>query len=81
MGEAREAAFAGAALLVIIAVLPLFGHGSHASQPLLIGTAQLVTGVVAGLTLGIVASLLRLARWENTMFGTHGFRCRIQQDC
>lgn len=53
-----------AALLVIIAVVLLFGHSSHASQPLLTGAVQLVAGIVAGLAIGIVASLLGVAGGE-----------------
>lgn len=53
-----------AALLVVIAVVLLFGHEAAASQPLLTGTAQLVAGIIAGLAIGIVASLLGVAGGE-----------------
>lgn len=52
------------ALLVIIAAVLLFGHGSHASEPLLTGAGQLVAGIVAGLAIGVVASLLGVAGGE-----------------
>jgi uncharacterized protein len=53
-----------AALLVVIALVLLLGHEAAASQPLLTGTAQLVSGIVAGLAIGIVASLLGVAGGE-----------------
>lgn len=53
-----------AALLMVIAAVLLFGHDSAASQPLLTGTAQVVTGIAAGLVIGIVASLLGVAGGE-----------------
>lgn len=53
-----------AALLVVIAVVLVFGHESAAGEPLLTGTAQLITGIVAGLAIGIVASLLGVAGGE-----------------
>lgn len=53
-----------AVLLVVIAAVLLFGHGSNAGQPLLTGTVQLVAGVVAGLAIGMVASLLGVAGGE-----------------
>jgi len=53
-----------AMLLVVIAAVLLFGHSTHADQPLLTGTVQLVAGVGAGLTIGVVASLLGVAGGE-----------------
>lgn len=53
-----------AALLVLIAVVLLFGHGATAGHPLLTGAAQMAVGVVAGFAIGIVASLLGVAGGE-----------------
>lgn len=53
-----------AVLLVVIAVVLLFGHGSYADQPLLTGTVQLFAGIAAGLAIGVVASLLGVAGGE-----------------
>lgn len=53
-----------AVLLVVIAAVLLFGHGSNAGQPPLTGTVQLVAGIVAGLAIGVVASLLGVAGGE-----------------
>ena len=50
-----------AVLLVAIAGVLMFGHDASAGQPLLVGTAQLVAGVVAGFVIGVVASLLGVA--------------------
>lgn len=53
-----------AILLVLIAAVLYFGHGAATAQPLLTGAAQLVAGVVAGLAIGMVASLLGVAGGE-----------------
>ncbi|MFI0844623.1 sulfite exporter TauE/SafE family protein [Mesorhizobium sp. IMUNJ 23232] len=53
-----------AGLLVVIAVVLVFGHDAAAGQPLLTGLAQLVAGIVAGFGIGVVASLLGVAGGE-----------------
>lgn len=53
-----------AALLVVIAAVLYFGHGAARAEPLLTGSAQLVAGVIAGLVIGVVASLLGVAGGE-----------------
>jgi uncharacterized protein len=53
-----------AVLLVAIAGVLLFGHDASAGEPLLTGPAQLLAGIVAGLGIGIVASLLGVAGGE-----------------
>ncbi|CAI2931808.1 sulfite exporter TauE/SafE family protein [Aminobacter niigataensis] len=53
-----------AGLLVVIAVVLVFGHDAAAGQPLLTGSAQLVVGVIVGFGIGIVASLLGVAGGE-----------------
>ncbi|MFZ5700765.1 MAG: sulfite exporter TauE/SafE family protein [Pseudomonadota bacterium] len=53
-----------AVLLVVIAAVLFFGHGSSAGRPLFAGTVQLVVGIIAGLAIGIVASLLGVAGGE-----------------
>lgn len=53
-----------AVLLVVIAVVLVFGHDATAGQPVLGGSAQFVAGVVAGFGIGIVASLLGVAGGE-----------------
>lgn len=53
-----------ALLLVVIAVVLLFGHDATIGAPLVTGTAQLVAGVIAGFIIGIVASLLGVAGGE-----------------
>lgn len=54
-----------AVLLVLIALVLLFGHEARGSgQPLVEGPALLVAGVVAGLAIGVVASLLGVAGGE-----------------
>lgn len=53
-----------AVLLVVIAAVLLVGHAASAGQPLLAGAAQLVAGIIAGLAIGIVASLLGVAGGE-----------------
>lgn len=53
-----------AALLVVIAVVLVFGHDTSASSQLLTGTAQMAAGVVAGFGIGVVASLMGVAGGE-----------------
>lgn len=54
-----------AILLVLIAGVLLIGHDPHGGgQPLLEGPAQLVAGVLAGIVIGVVASLLGVAGGE-----------------
>jgi uncharacterized membrane protein YfcA len=54
-----------AVLLVLIAVVLLADHDPHGGgYPLLAGSAQIVAGVVAGLAIGVVASLLGVAGGE-----------------
>ena len=53
-----------AILLVGIAGVLLLGHGSHAQQLLFTGWALTCTGVVAGVIIGVVASLLGVAGGE-----------------
>jgi uncharacterized membrane protein YfcA len=53
-----------AVLLVAIAGVLVFGHDASAGQPLLVGAAQLVAGIIAGFGIGVVASLLGLAGGE-----------------
>ncbi|PZV36264.1 sulfite exporter TauE/SafE family protein [Mesorhizobium kowhaii] len=53
-----------AILLVAIAVILMVGHNARAGEHLLVGTAQAVAGVVAGLIIGVVASLLGVAGGE-----------------
>ncbi len=53
-----------AVLLVAIAGVLVFGHDAGAGQLLLVGSAQLVAGIVAGLLIGVVASLLGVAGGE-----------------
>lgn len=53
-----------AALLVVIAVVLVFGHDANAGHALLTATTQLVAGVVAGVAIGVVASLLGVAGGE-----------------
>jgi uncharacterized protein len=53
-----------AALLLLIAVVLLFGHETGAPGALLTGTAQAVTGVLAGFAIGIVAALMGVAGGE-----------------
>jgi uncharacterized membrane protein YfcA len=50
--------------LVAIAMLLLFGHDASANPARLTGVAQLITGVVAGLVIGVVASLMGVAGGE-----------------
>ncbi|NKL79866.1 sulfite exporter TauE/SafE family protein [Rhizobium leguminosarum] len=51
-------------MLALIAVVLILGHDATAGQPVLIGTAQIVAGIAAGLIIGIVASLLGVAGGE-----------------
>jgi uncharacterized protein len=53
-----------AVLLVCIAGVLLLGHGSHSHQILFRGWALTCTGVVAGVIIGVVASLLGVAGGE-----------------
>jgi len=53
-----------AALLVLIAVALLFGHGSTAASRLLSGPWLIVAGIVAGFAIGVVASLMGVAGGE-----------------
>jgi uncharacterized membrane protein YfcA len=53
-----------AVLLVAIAIALLFGHDATAGEPLVVGTAQLVAGVISGFVIGVVASLLGVAGGE-----------------
>jgi uncharacterized membrane protein YfcA len=53
-----------AVLLVLIAVVLLAGHENAAGRPALDGVALIVAGVVAGLLIGAVASLLGVAGGE-----------------
>lgn len=53
-----------AALLVVIAVVLVFGHDASATKPLLSGPALIVTGAAAGFAIGIVASLMGVAGGE-----------------
>lgn len=54
-----------AVLLVAIAAVLLFGHGSeNGGNPMFTGGLQLVAGVVAGFLIGVVASLMGVAGGE-----------------
>jgi uncharacterized membrane protein YfcA len=53
-----------AGLLMVIAIVLLFGHDATAGSALATGVAQLVAGVMAGFIIGIVASLLGVAGGE-----------------
>jgi uncharacterized protein len=53
-----------AVLLVCIAGVLLFGHGAHAQQLHFTGWVLTCTGVVAGVIIGVVASLLGVAGGE-----------------
>lgn len=53
-----------AGLLVLIALVLLFGHGLTGGQPLVTGPAQVAAGVVAGLGIGVVAALMGVAGGE-----------------
>ena len=53
-----------AVLLLMIAVVLVFGHDIAAGSALVTGTAQIMAGAVAGLVIGVVASLLGVAGGE-----------------
>jgi len=53
-----------ALLLLLIAVVLLFGHEANGSGALLTGAMQAVAGVVAGLAIGAVAALMGVAGGE-----------------
>jgi uncharacterized membrane protein YfcA len=54
-----------AVLLVVIAAVLMFGHDATApSSPLLSGLPLMISGVVAGFAIGVVASLLGVAGGE-----------------
>lgn len=53
-----------AALLVMIAIILLFGHNPGSTGSLLSGSAQMIAGVVAGFGIGVVASLMGVAGGE-----------------
>ncbi|WP_245461229.1 sulfite exporter TauE/SafE family protein [Rhizobium sp. WSM1325] len=54
-----------AALLVVMAVVLLFGHGVHGQEaPPLTGPPQMVAGVAAGFAIGVVAALMGVAGGE-----------------
>jgi uncharacterized membrane protein YfcA len=53
-----------AVLLVLIAVVLLFGHDPASSGAVLTGTAQAIAGVVAGFAIGVVAALMGVAGGE-----------------
>ena len=53
-----------AVLLVIIAAVLMFGHGTVSSGALLTGTAQAVAGVIAGFGIGVIAALMGVAGGE-----------------
>jgi uncharacterized membrane protein YfcA len=53
-----------AVLLVLIAVVLMFGHGVSGSGAMLTGVAQVAVGVVAGFGIGIVAALMGVAGGE-----------------
>ncbi|WP_159719105.1 sulfite exporter TauE/SafE family protein [Geminicoccus flavidas] len=53
-----------AAMLVVIAVVLVAGHGATAGTPLLTGGVQVLAGIIAGFAIGIVASLLGVAGGE-----------------
>lgn len=51
-------------LMVMIAIVLILGHNSHASSAALTGAPQMAAGVVAGFGIGVVASLLGVAGGE-----------------
>jgi uncharacterized membrane protein YfcA len=53
-----------AILLVVIAGVLCLGHGAAMAEPLLTGPARLAAGLVAGVMIGVVASLLGVAGGE-----------------
>ena len=48
----------------MIAVVLVAGHGVSASGAMLVGPAQMIVGIVAGLVIGVVAALLGIAGGE-----------------
>ncbi|WP_104668382.1 sulfite exporter TauE/SafE family protein [Ensifer adhaerens] len=52
------------AMLVAIAIVLMFGHDATSGQPLLTGLSQILSGVIAGFVIGIVAALLGVAGGE-----------------
>lgn len=53
-----------ASLLVVIAIILLFGHNAAVSHALLTGAAQAAAGVLAGFVIGVVAALMGVAGGE-----------------
>lgn len=53
-----------AVLLVVIAIVLVFGHNATAGAGLVTGVALIVAGVIAGLIIGVMASLLGVAGGE-----------------
>lgn len=53
-----------AALLVVIAVVLVIGHGVEGGGPSLTGVSLAVTGVAAGFAIGVIASLMGVAGGE-----------------
>lgn len=53
-----------AVMLVVIAGVLLLGHNASAGAALITGPAQIIAGVIAGLLIGVVASLLGVAGGE-----------------
>lgn len=53
-----------AVLLMVIAVILVVGHGISTSGAMLVGPAQIIVGVAAGLVIGVVAALLGVAGGE-----------------
>jgi uncharacterized membrane protein YfcA len=53
-----------AVLLVLIAGILLFAHDAVAGTPPLTGAALMVTGIIAGFVIGVIASLLGVAGGE-----------------
>jgi hypothetical protein len=53
-----------AILLIFIAIVLFFGHGSHTTQALLSGWSLAIVGAIAGIGIGFIASLLGVAGGE-----------------
>lgn len=53
-----------ALLLLLIALVLIFGHEASTSEPLLTGTTQMAAGVVLGFGIGVVAALMGVAGGE-----------------
>lgn len=53
-----------AILLVVIAAVLILSHDATTAQPLLVGSAQMIAGIIAGFVIGVVASLLGVAGGE-----------------